>query len=146
MDVLIVRPTAVYGRWDNFAPETSHMIPALIKKIAGKKSPVLVWGSGREKRDFIHATDLAKGCLLMMRKGKRSDPVNLGYGSPSSVREVVGIIAKKLNYSGKIVFDSSKPTTIPFRAVNISKARRILGFRPAVSLDSGLDRGAGNGN
>jgi len=139
MKIALVRPTAVYGRWDNFDPVISHVIPALIRRAVEKENPYEVWGSGEEVRDFLHITDLARGCLLMLEKYATCDPVNLGYGKAVTTREVVRIILEAAGYeTATVVFNTSKPTTIPFRMVDISKAKKILGFEPEVSLENGL--------
>lgn len=137
--IALVRPTAVYGRFDNFDPATSHVIPALIRRAVEKESPFLVWGSGEEARDFLHITDLARGCLLMLEKYAICDPVNIGYGKAVTIREIVNIILRVTgNDKAKVIFDSSKPTTIPLRIVDTSKAKKVLGFQPRVTLEEGL--------
>jgi GDP-L-fucose synthase len=140
MKVSIVRPTAVYGRWDNFEPATSHVIPALIRKAVEKHNPYEVWGSGEEVRDFLHVTDLARGCLLMLEKYAVCDPINIGYGSGFKIKEIVKIILKAAGHKNTTVkFNPDKPTNIPFRMVNTSKAKRILGFEPQVLIEEGIN-------
>lgn len=137
--IVLVRPTAVYGRWDNFNPATSHVIPALIRKAVEKQEPYEVWGSGKEVRDFLHVTDLARGCILMLEKCATCEPINIGYGKGLTIKEIVQIILKASGHENvKVEFNTSKPTTIPFRMVNTSKAKRVLGFEPQVSLQEGL--------
>jgi GDP-L-fucose synthase len=137
--VAIVRPTAVYGRWDDFDLETGHVIPALIRKAVDRVDPYEVWGSGDEVRDFLHVSDLARGCLLMLEKCADCDPVNIGLGKAVTIKEIIQNILKAADYSdARIVFDTSKPSAIPFRMVDISKARRLLGFEPKISLEDGL--------
>lgn len=137
--IALVRPTAVYGRWDNFDPATGHVIPALIRKAVERQDPYEVWGSGEEIRDFLHITDLARGCLLMLEKYATCDPVNLGYGKAVTIKEIVQIILKATDYEdAKVKFNTSKPTTIPFRMVDTSKGKKMLGFEPKVSLEEGL--------
>jgi len=137
--IALVRPTAVYGRWDNFDPSSGHVIPALIRKAVEKQNPYEVWGSGEEVRDFLHITDLARGCLLMLEKYAACDPVNIGYGRVVKIKEIVPIILKCASHeNAEVVYNTSKPTAIPFRMVDTSKARRILGFEPRVSLEEGL--------
>lgn len=139
VQIAIVRPTAVYGRWDNFNLETSHVIPALIRKAVEKVNPYEVWGTGDEVRDFLHVSDLARGCLLMLEKCANCDPVNIGYGKAITIREIVSTILAVAGHSeANIVFNSSKPTAIPFRMVDTSKAKRLLNFEPAISLDQGI--------
>jgi GDP-L-fucose synthase len=137
--IALVRPTAVYGRWDNFDPVTSHVVPALILKAVERQDPYEVWGSGEEVRDFLHVTDLARGCLLMLEKYATCDPVNLGYGKAVTVKEIVQIILKAAGHgNARVVFNTSKPTTIPFRMVDTSKAKKLLDFEPQVTLEEGL--------
>lgn len=137
--VAIVRPTAVYGRWDNFDPLTSHVIPALIRKAVEGQDPYEVWGDGNDVRDFLHVTDLARGSLLMLEKYAVCDPVNIGYGQGFSIKEVVKTILKAAGCeNANIVFNASKPSTIPFRMVDTSKAKKVLGFEPEVLLKDGL--------
>lgn len=137
--IALVRPTAVYGRYDNFDPVTSHVIPALIRRAVEKENPFVVWGTGEEVRDFLHITDLARGCLLMLEKCADCTPVNLGYGKIVTIKEVVQMVLKAAGHeNAEVVFDSTKPTTIPFRMVDTSRAKEILNFEPTVSLEEGL--------
>ena len=139
MGIALIRPTAVYGRHDNFDPVTSHVIPALIRRAVAKEDPFEVWGTGDEVRDFLHITDLVRGCLLALEKHATCDPINIGYGKTITVREVVEVILRAAGHErAKVVFNSSKPTAIPIRRVDTSKAKAILGFEPSVSLEAGL--------
>jgi GDP-L-fucose synthase len=139
MGIALVRPTAVYGRFDNFDPATCHVIPALIRRAVEKENPFVVWGTGEEVRDFLHITDLARSCLLMLEKCADCTPVNLGYGKIVTIKEVVQMVLKAAGHeNAEVVFDSTKPTTIPFRMVNTSRAKEILNFEPTVSLEEGL--------
>ena len=139
MRIALVRPTAVYGCWDNFDPATSHVIPALIRKAVERQNPYEVWGSGEEVRDFLHVADLARGCLLMLEKHAACDPVNIGYGRHVTIGDSVRIILEAAGHeTASVVFNTSKPTAIPCRMVDTSKAKRILGFEPEVSLEEGL--------
>jgi len=104
-----------------------------------KEDPFEVWGTGEEVRDFLHVTDLVRGCLLALEKHATCDPINIGYGKTITIREVVQIILKAAGHEkANVVFNSSKPTAIPVRMVDTSKARRLLGFEPSVSLEQGL--------
>jgi GDP-L-fucose synthase len=137
--IAIARPTAVYGPWDNFDLSSCHVVPALIRKAVEKNNPYEVWGSGDEVRDFLYITDLARGCLLLLEKDANCDPVNIGYGKTVTIKEIVRIILKAAGYDqAEVIFAPSRPTTIPMRAVDTSKARRILGFEPKVGLEEGL--------
>lgn len=136
--VVIVRPTATYGRYDNFDPSASHVIPALIRKAVDKMDPFEVWGTGDEIRDFLHIKDLARGCALALEKMPTADPVNIGYGKVITVREIVQDVLDAADHTAKVYFDATKPTTIPVRMVDCSKAKEQLGFEPTVSLRDGL--------
>lgn len=137
--IAICRPTAVYGRHDDFDPKTSHVIPALIRRAIAKEDPFLVWGTGDEIRDFLHVEDLVRGCLLLLEKHAVCDPVNIGYGGSTSIREIVRIILDAAGHgNARLLFDPSKPTTIPVRMVDTAKARNLLNFEPSISLAAGL--------
>jgi len=137
--VVVIRPSAVYGPGDNFAENTSHVIPALIKRAVDRENPYVVWGTGDEVRDFIHVSDFSRACLLALEKCDGFDPINVGAGRGSTIREIVGLILAAAGHEDvQLVFDSSKPATIPFRTVNIEKAKRLLGFEPQISLGAGI--------
>jgi GDP-L-fucose synthase len=139
LKIAIVRPTAVYGSWDNFDPVTSHVVPALVRKALERLAPYEVWGSGEEVRDFLHVSDMVQGGLAALEKHAVCDPLNLGYGQSFTIRELVNKVLQAAGYGdAKIVFNTSKPVTIPFRMVDISKAREKIGFEPRMSLDAGL--------
>jgi GDP-L-fucose synthase len=137
--VAVVRPTAIYGRHDDFSPLTSHVIPALIRKAVERMQPFEIWGTGDETRDFLHVEDLARGCLLTLERHAVCDPVNIGYGQIVTIRDAVKIILEAAGYEdADLRFDPTKPTTIPHRSVDTTKARELLGFQPRYSLQDGL--------
>ncbi len=139
MKIAIVRPSAVYGRYDNFNPATSHVIPALIRRAIEKENPFVVWGTGDEVRDFLHISDFARGSLLMLEKYTEGDAVNIGYGQVVTIKDIVRMVLQSAGHNdAQVIFDSTKPTTIPFRMVDISKAERILNFKPIVALEDGI--------
>jgi GDP-L-fucose synthase len=139
MKIALVRPTAVYGRYDDFHPVKSHVIPALIRKAVEKMTPYEVWGTGDEVRDFVHVTDMVTGSLLALEKAANCEPINLGYGEAFTIKDVVRIILKETGHDKvQVKFDASKPVTIPFRMVDITKAKTLLGFKPQMSLEQGL--------
>ena len=115
------------------------MIPALVRKAVARLDPFEVWGTGDEVRDFLHAEDFARGCLLAMEKHAACDPINIGYGSAVTIRRVVEVILEAAGHSkAEVRFDASKPTAIPIRLVDTSKARRLLGFEPRIPIETGL--------
>ena len=138
MGIALVRPTAVYGRHDEFDPKTSHVIPALIRRAVAGENPFEVWGTGDEVRDFLHVTDLVRGSLLLLADHAVCDPVNIGYGKTVRIREIVDIILRAAGHKADVVFDATKPTAIPVRMVDTGKAKAVLGFEPSVSLEDGL--------
>ena len=140
MKIAIVRPSAVYGPWDNFDLSTGHVIPSLIRKAVERADPYEVWGSGEEVRDFLHASDLAYGSLQMLQNYAECDPVNIGYGKAVTIKEIVHIILRATGYEhAKVEFNTSKPTRMPLRMVDTSKAKRLFGFEPKISLEEGLN-------
>jgi GDP-L-fucose synthase len=139
LKIALVRPTAVYGPWDNFDSHSGHVIPALIKRALEKENPFVVWGTGDEVRDFLFIDDLARGCLTMLEKHACCDPVNIGYGSAVTIKQIVEIILRETGHdSAKVSYDSTKPVAIPFRMVDITKSQKLFKFKPSVSLEQGL--------
>ena len=135
LKVLVCRPTAVYGPQDS----SGHVIPSLIRRVLAGESPLVVWGGGAEARDFLHVSDLVRGALLLLEHGAVSDPVNIGYGQTVTIAQVAREV---LRAAGRpetdLVFDDGKPTTIPVRAVDCSRAAKLLGFRPEIPLGAGI--------
>jgi len=127
-----VRPTAVYGQWDT----SDHVIPSLIRKAVDKEDPFEVWGNGQETRDFLHVTDLARGCLMVLERYAVNDPVNIGYGVSTRIEDVANVILHAAGHQPTIQY-MPKPTAIERREVNTEKALS-LGFQPEVSLEKGL--------
>src|SRR3989344_985597 len=141
MTTIVVRPGNIYGPYDHFDLESSHVIPALIKKVIEKQTPLAVWGDGKDIKDFIYAEDLVDGLLLAMEKINTFDPVNIASGKPTAIRYVLQTILRVENYKNpKIVFNSLKPTMIPIRLINIDKAGNILGFSPKTSIEIGIKK------
>jgi len=136
--IQIVRPGNTYGPFDCFDEENSMVIPSLIRKAVNKEDPLVVWGDGTQKRDFIHARDVALGMILTMEKGIAA-PINLGSGNPYMLRDVVNIIISNVGYSPKVIYDSSQPSGDPVRVLDISRARSF-GFNPQISLEDGISQ------
>ncbi len=134
----IVRPTAIYGPGDNFDLRTCHVVPALIRKAVERWDPLEVWGDGGEVRDFLHVSDLARGCLLALEHLPTCDPVNIGQGEGTTMRDLVAMVLETAGHAPCVAFDPTKPTTIPVRRVDIAKARKDLGFAPEYDLASGI--------
>lgn len=136
-----VMPTNLYGPNDNFDLETSHVLPALIRKFIeakqNNKSEVTVWGSGTPLREFLHTDDLAKAILLCMEKYDDAQQINVGSGVEISILDLANKIAEKVGFSGSIVMDANKPDGTPRKVLDITKVSN-LGWKPTISLDQGI--------
>jgi len=141
MKVCVIRPANIYGEFDDFEWETSHVIPALIRKVVERHNPLEVWGNGEDLKEFIYIQDFIDGMLLAMEKIEGFDPINIATGRASTVKEVLDVLLKVDNFSNaNIVFDTTKPTMIPKRLINISKAKELLSFDPKIQLQEGLKK------
>lgn len=141
MTTIIVRPGNIYGPYDDFEWETSHVLPALMRKVVEHQNPLEVWGDGRDIKDFIYVEDLVEGLLLAIEKINTFDPINIGGGKPISIREALKAMLKADKFiDPKIVFNVSKPTMIPIRLINVLKAKKVLGFVPKTSLNEGIGK------
>ncbi len=139
MQTVVVRPANAYGPGDKFDWETSHVLPALIRRVVERHDPIRVWGDGKDVKDFIYADDLVEGMLLAMEKIDGFDAVNLASGREYCLRDVLALIIKLDGYAGaRVEYDTSKPTMIPKRLIDPSKARRLLGFEATTPLEAGL--------
>jgi GDP-L-fucose synthase len=136
-----VMPTNLYGPNDNFDLETSHVLPALIRKFIeakqNNKSKVTVWGSGTPLREFLHTDDLAKAVLLCMEKYDDAQQINVGSGAEISILDLANKIAEKVGFSGSIVMDANKPDGTARKVLDIAKVSN-LGWKPTISLDQGI--------
>ena len=137
-------PVNLYGPRDNFNPESSHVIPALIKKMVdakleGKKE-IVVWGTGKATREFLYVEDAAEGLILATEGYNKPDPVNLGSGFEISIRELVELIVELVGFEGEIKWDTSKPDGQPRRCLNVSRAKGEFGFEAEVGFREGLER------
>ncbi len=139
---IFLLPVNLYGPRDNFDLETSHVIPALIRKCveakAAGKPEIVVWGSGTPTREFLYVEDAAEGILLASARFEKSDPCNLGSGREISIRALVDVIAKETGFTGRIVWDASRPDGQPRRRLDVSRAAREFGFRASTSFEDGL--------
>jgi len=144
LDVIYLLPVNLYGPRDNFDLETSHVIPALIRKmIEARRSgerEVVLWGDGSPTREFLYVDDCAEGILLAAERYDGPDPVNLGTGAEISIRDLATLIAEATGYEGEIVWDTSKPGGQPRRRLDTSRAERLFGFRASMTLRDGIER------
>lgn len=141
MPCIVLRPTNIYGPHDKFDPGKSHVLPALIRKIVERQSPIEVWGDGHDERDFIYVDDMVESMVLAMEKINTYDPVNIGAGEWHTVREILDMILRIDGYeNAEITYNSNKPTMIPKRRVSVDKAKLLLGFEPKVTIEDGILR------
>ena len=137
-------PVNLYGPGDNFDPESSHVIPALIRKCIEARERqadhIVVWGTGQATREFLYVEDAAEGILLAAERYDGSEPVNVGSGMEISIRDLVHLIARLTRFEGEIVWDASKPDGQPRRCLDTSRAEQLFGFRAKTLFEDGLRR------
>lgn len=143
-NAVYVLPVNLYGPHDNFSEQSSHVIPALIKKcidakISGADS-IEVWGSGKATREFLYVDDAALGIVLAAEKYNKADPINIGAGFEISIKDLVSLIVKLTGFKGKIIWNKDKPDGQPRRCLDIKKAQKEFGFKARVNLEQGLKR------
>jgi len=139
---IFLLPVNLYGPGDNFDLDTSHVIPAIIRKCLDVKQKgdhnLTLWGSGNVTREFIYAEDAAEGILLAAQDYDSSDPMNIGSGVEISIKDLADKIKQLTGYRGEVIWDGSKPDGQPRRRLDISKAMGIFGFKARTDLESGL--------
>ena len=140
MTTIVIRPSNIYGPMDDFNFETAHVVPALIRRVVEGQKPLTVWGDGSDVKDLLYIDDLVNGVLLAVDKTEHFDTFNISTGHGTSVKETIEMIAKLCAFEGSIEYDTTKPMMIPFRLVDCSKAKKVLGYKPSVSLEEGLQR------
>lgn len=142
LNSIFLMPVNLYGPGDNFNPQSSHVIPALIKKcVEAKKAGldhIVVWGDGTPTREFIYVADAAEGIILATEKYDKSQPVNLGSSWEISIKDLVETIARLTGFFGKVVFDPTKPNGQPRRKLDISRALEKFGFKAQTTFVDGL--------
>ncbi len=135
-------PVNLYGPRDNFDLETSHVIPAMIRKFVEARragqSEVVLWGSGKPTREFLFVRDAAQGILLATERYSGQAPVNLGAGFEISIADLATLIAKVTRYTGRLVWDASRPDGQPRRCLDVSRAEKEFGFRATTPFEEGL--------
>jgi GDP-L-fucose synthase len=136
-------PTNLYGTNDNYHPENSHVLPALIRRIVTAKknndSSVVIWGTGKPRREFMHVDDLANACYFLLQEYNEEGLVNIGWGSDISIKELAELIISEVGYEGTITFDSSKPDGSPRKLMDTTKIND-LGWNPKIKLSEGIKR------
>jgi GDP-L-fucose synthase len=143
-NAIYLLPVNLYGPRDNFDLETSHVIPALIRKCVEAKETgcreLLLWGDGSPTREFLYVEDAAEGLLLATERYDGDEPVNLGTGEEIAIRELAQLIAAEVGFTGEIVWDRTKPNGQPRRCLDVSRAKQWFGFRAAHHLREGISK------
>jgi GDP-L-fucose synthase len=141
MDAISLMPTNLYGPGDNFDLETSHVLPAMMRKfheakLSGAKA-VSIWGTGKPRREFLHVDDLADASIHLMESYDDENIVNVGCGEDISIGELAALIAEVIGFSGEIAYDTSKPDGTPRKLLDVSRLNS-LGWQPSISLEKGV--------
>lgn len=141
---IFLLPVNLYGPNDNFDPESSHVVPAIIKKcidaVENDDDKIVCWGDGSPTREFLYVEDAVEGILLAAEKYDSSEPVNLGSAFEISIKDLTEIIAKHTGFSGKIEWDTSKPNGQPRRKLDTSRAEKEFGFKSKTTFEDGLEK------
>ena len=136
-------PTNLYGTNDNYHPENSHVLPALIRRIIiAKKNnepSVVIWGTGTPRREFMHVDDLADACYFLLQNYNEAGLVNIGWGEDVSIKELATLIASEVGYTGSLEFDTTKPDGTPRKLMDTSKLA-IFGWKPTIKLQDGIKK------
>lgn len=137
-------PTNLYGEYDNFHPENSHVIPGMIQRLQGvidrQEKIFTVWGSGRPRREFLYVDDLARACVFLMNyPGPLPDFINVGTGEDLTIAELAHLLTRLMGFSGEIIFDPARPDGMMRKVLDVSKIRS-LGWSPQISLEEGLTK------
>jgi GDP-L-fucose synthase len=142
LNAVYVLPVNLYGPRDNFDLHTSHVIPALIRKCVEARRrgdrEITAWGTGSASREFLYVDDCAEGIIAAMERYESDQPINLGSGREITIRDLTHLVAKLARFEGRIVWDATKPDGQPRRCLDVSRARRELGFVAKTSLEEGL--------
>jgi GDP-L-fucose synthase len=139
-NAIFLLPANLYGPRDNFDLESSHVIPALIRKMLESREQVVLWGDGSPTREFLYVDDCAEALVLAAERYDGADPVNIGTGVETPIRDVAETIAELTGFVGEIVWDTSMPNGQPRRSLDASRADQLFGFRAQTSLREGLAR------
>jgi GDP-L-fucose synthase len=139
-DAIFLLPANLYGPRDNFDLETSHVIPALIRKMTDAADEVVLWGDGSPTREFLYVADAAEAMLLAAERYDGAGPVNLGTGVETSIRELAELIAELTGFEGELRWDTTMPNGQPRRQLDATRAEQLFGFRARTSLREGLQQ------
>ena len=139
-NAIFLLPTNLYGPRDNFDLETSHVIPALIRKMIESPDEIVLWGDGSPSREYLFVGDCVDGFLLAAERYDDVEPVNLGTGVETTIRETAELVAELVGFDGRIVWDTSMPNGQPRRSLDPSRAKELFGFEAQTPLREGLER------
>ena len=143
-NAIFLLPVNLYGPGDNFDPKSSHVIPALIRKFVEAKKKgegeVTLWGNGHASREFLYVEDAARGIILAAEKYNKPDPVNLGAGFEITIKDLALLIKKATGFTGKVIWDKTKPNGQPRRMLDVARAKREFGFKAGTKFESGLKK------
>jgi GDP-L-fucose synthase len=140
LDAIFLLPANLYGPRDNFHPTNAHVIPDLVRKMVDSPDEIVLWGDGSPSREFLYVDDLVEALLLAAERYDGADPVNIGTGVETSIRELVELVADVTGFTGRIVWDASMPNGQPRRSLDASRARELFGFEAQMPLRDGLER------
>ncbi len=140
LDTIFLLPTNLYGPGDNFDLQTSHVIPALIRKMIESPAEIVLWGDGTPTREYLYVDDCVEGLVRAAERYDGAEPVNLGTGVETSIRETAEIVADAVGFTGEIRWDPSMPNGQPRRSLDASRAEALFGFRAQVPLREGVAR------
>jgi GDP-L-fucose synthase len=136
-------PTNLYGTNDNYHPENSHVLPALIRRIVlakkNNESTVTIWGTGTPRREFLHVDDLADACYFLLQNYNEQGLVNIGCGTDVSIKELAELIVSEVGYEGELLFDMAKPDGTPRKLLDVSKLNS-LGWKYSITLEEGIKK------
>lgn len=143
-NAIFLLPANLYGPRDHFDLETSHVIPAMIRKFleakAAKAPVVSLWGSGKPTREFLYVEDAADGILAAAQLYNGAEPINIGCSEETSIKRLANIVSRQVGYKGKIFWDAKRPDGQPRRKLDTSRARKLFGFKSRISLSEGIAR------
>ena len=137
---VIIRPSNIYGPYDNFDPEESHVIPSLIRRVVNKEKPFEIWGDGKDQRDFIYIDDFIDGVINSFNTNFKYTELNLSANKNFSINDVLNTLFKIEDYYPKVKYDLSKPQTIKSRHISNEKASKLIAFNPKINLLNGLTK------
>ncbi|MFH1387075.1 MAG: NAD-dependent epimerase/dehydratase family protein [bacterium] len=139
MPTVVIRPSNIYGSHDKFDPAASHVMAATLRKVIERQAPIKVWGTGEDIRDLIYIDDFIEAVILATEKINTYDPINIGFGKGYSIKKILQMALEIDGYKEvKVEYDQSKPSMIPVRLIDTTKAEELLGFKPKTDIRTGI--------